>query len=333
MMSIPALRAIRAKWPAAQISILAREWVAEIFQGQGLADRILVFDHRGRHQGFAGVEKLIREVRAEQFDAAVLFQNAFEAAWIAWRAGIPERIGYAREGRGILLTQQIRVSLDDEIPAHESYYYLELLRGAGWLDQLPKASEIQLRVDEGAKSAAHEKLTRAGARTKAGKMPVRVALAPGAAYGSAKCWPTERYAQLCDRLISDFDADVIIFGAGSEGEVATRIAAAMQRKPVMLAGQTSIGELPALFASCDIFIGNDSGAMHVAAAVGLPVVAIFGPTDPFGTAPVTNRKTLVQEKASCSPCFLRHCPVDHRCMTRVGVDAVHSAARVWILGA
>lgn len=326
VMSIPALEAIRARWPRAEIAVLGRPWVADLYSEQGYANRILVFDHTGQHRGAIGVERLADELRRERFDAAVLLQNAFEAAWIAWRAGIAERIGYARDARGWLLTRPIPVPNPGETPAHEAYYYLELLRRAGWLEQLPQVEHITLRVAPAALEQGEYKLRQGGARSDA----LRVALAPGAAYGSAKCWPPERFAQLADRLIADFDADVIVFGATSERAVAERIVAAMRRRPAVLVGQTQIGELPALFGRCQLFIGNDSGAMHVAAAVGLPVVAIFGPTDPFGTAPVTPRRTLVHQRVSCSPCFLRHCPVDHRCMTRVPVDAVYAAAQHWL---
>jgi heptosyltransferase-2 len=300
--------------------------VADLYRDQGYADRILVFDHKGRHRGLLGVERLAGELRRERFDTALLLQNAFEAAWIARRAAIPERLGYARDGRGWLLTQPIAVPNHHEVPAHETYYYLELLRRAGWIEQLPEVERISLRVSPAAVEQAEDRLSRAGARQRT----VRVALAPGAAYGSAKCWLPERFAQLADRLIADFDADVIIFGAAAERDVAERITAAMRHRPVTLVGQTKIGELPALFARCQVFVGNDSGAMHVAGAVGLPVVGIFGPTDPFGTAPVTPERTLVQERVSCSPCFLRHCPVDHRCMNRIHTDAVYEAARAWL---
>jgi len=337
VMGIPALQALRARWRQAHIAILARPWVADIYQGQGLADQIIPFEHRGRHAGIGGVERLAGELRAEKFDAALLMQNAFEAAWIALRAGIPERIGYARDGRGWLLTRAIAVPQHGEIPAHEVFYYLELLRRAGWVlaesawGQLKLAAttpvpSIDLQVAEDALKKAESFLVGAGTKNAA----LRVALAPGAAYGSAKCWPTERYAALADRLVAEFGADVILFGSPGERDVAERIAAKMQHVPVMLAGKTSIGDLPALFSRCQLFVGNDSGAMHVAAAVGLPVVTIFGPTDPFGTRPATASFALVQEKVSCSPCFLRHCPVDHRCMQRVTVNQVYEAAQNWI---
>ncbi len=332
VMCIPALQALRARFPQARVTILARPWVAGIYREQGLADQILNFEHAGRHKGIAGVERLAAELRAAHFDAALLLQNAFEAAWIARRAGIPERIGYARDGRGWLLTKAIPVPIRGEIPAHEVFYYLELLRRAGWLGASPPPlsaadlPSIRLRVSESARASAEALLTQAGAPSST----LRIAFAPGAAYGSAKCWLIERYAQLADRLIAEFGANVILFGSVGERDVAERIAARMQRPPVMMAGKTPIGDLPGLFSACGLFIGNDSGAMHVAAAVGLPLVAIFGPTDPHGTRPATDRLALVQEKVSCSPCFLRHCPVDHRCMQRVTVNQVYEAAKSWI---
>lgn len=326
VMSIPALAAIRGRWPNAEIAILGRAWVADLYRGQGLADRLLVFDHAGRHRGVLGRERLASELRGERFDVAVLLQNAFDAAWMAWRAAIPERIGYARDARSFLLTRAVKVPRAGELPAHESYYYLELLRCAGWIERLGTVESIELRVDADSRERAETALRRAGSRSGA----FRVALAPGAAYGSAKCWPPERYAAVADRLIAEADADVILFGTAAERAVAQRIAAGMRHRPIVLVGETSIGELPALLSLCHLFIGNDSGAMHVAAAVGLPVVGIFGPTDPAGTAPLTPRFQLVRQPVSCSPCFLRNCPVDHRCMRRIEVDAVYAAAHPWL---
>jgi heptosyltransferase-2 len=184
-------------------------------------------------------------------------------------------------------------------------------------------------VNQEAKRRAGAQLASAGARADA----MRIAVGAGASYGSAKCWPPERFAHVADRLTAEFDADVILFGTAAENPVTAAIASAMKHPPIDLAGKTAIAELPALLSQCHMFIGNDSGAMHVAAAVGLPVVAVFGPTDPGGTAPVTPRCTVVQDKPYCSPCFLRRCPTDHRCMTRVSPDAVAAAARSWLASA
>jgi len=323
VMAIPALEAIRRTHASAEIAILARPAVADLYREQPFANKIVEYDNAGRHKGWWGREKLVAELRRDKFDLAILLQNAFEAAWLAWRAGIPERVGYARDGRGMLLTKPIRVPGENEIPRHESHYYLELIRRAGWIESRGEIAPIRLQVPSTAREAAQTSLSRAGTR----KDAWRCAIAPGASYGAAKCWPPDRFAALADRLISECGADVILFGTPSEKEMAARIRSAMKCNPISLVGQTSMRELAAFFSACSIFIGNDSGAMHVAAAAGLPVIGIFGPTDPKGTAPLTPQFTLIQEPVSCSPCFLRTCPVDHRCMTRINVDTVFSAAQ------
>jgi heptosyltransferase II len=317
IMALPALRAVRSRFPDAAITILARSYIADIYQHQQICQRLLVLDDQKR---------FMSRLHAEKFDVALLLQNAFQAAWIAWRAGIPERIGYARDGRGLLLTEPIRVPKAGEIPAHEQFYYLELLRRAGWTDSLPAESFILLTVPQQNRERASEFLTAVGAR--AGRL--RIAVGAGASYGSAKCWPPDRFAELLNRLQDKMEADVILFGTPSEAAVSAAIISGMRHPPINLTGKTSIADLLALLSQCHLFIGNDSGAMHVAAAVGLSVVAVFGPTDPFGTAPVTARCTILQEKPYCSPCFLRRCPTDHRCMKRVTPDAVEAAAKQWI---
>lgn len=328
VMALPALEAIRRHEPLAHIAVLARPWVAELYRDQGFADRLIVFDHAGRHAGLGGAERMARELRCERFDVALLLQNAFQAAWLAWRAGIPQRIGYARDRRSWLLTQAVELPRPGEIPSQEPYYYLELLRRAGWLEQLPQVSAVTMRVSDEAQRNGESKLRAAGGRQGAR----RVAMAPGAAFGAARCWPVERFAALADRVIAELDADVVLVGSAADRDTTQRIATGMRRKPIVLAGQTTIGELPGVLRACHAFVGNDSGAMHVAAAVGLPVIGIFGPTDPEATAPLSGRMTVVREPVECSPCFLRACPVDHRCLTRIEVERVFHALRASLLG-
>ena len=316
IMALPALRAVRSRFPHAQVTILARPYVGAIYRNQQVCDEMILVDSKSDIAG---------ELRARKFDAALLLQNAFEAAWLAWRARIPERIGYARDGRSFLLTKAVPVPKPGEIPHHEQYYYLELLHRADWLDSVPNESCITLNVPEENRQQARTFLLSAGVKPDG----TRIAIGAGASYGSAKCWPPDRFAELANRLQAQAEADVILFGTPAEAAVSSAIAAGMRHPPIDLTGKTSIDDLPALLSQCHLFIGNDSGAMHVAAAVGLPVVAVFGPTDPDGTAPVTPRCTIVQEKPYCSPCFLRRCPTDHRCMTRVTPDAVEAAVRHW----
>jgi len=333
IMALPALRAVRAKFAGAHIAIVARPYVADVYRGQGVCDELIAYDPRGAEKGFGGRERLAARLRAEKFDVALLLQNAFDAAWLAWRAGIPERIGYARDGRGILLTKSVPVPKAGEIAAHEQFYYLELVRRAGWAERVEGEREISLSITREAGEAAELKLVAAGVRSHAnGAAALRVAIGAGASYGSAKCWLPERFAEVANRLMAESDTEIILFGTANETAVSNAIVDGMKRRPIDLTGKTAISELPALLSRCQLFIGNDSGAMHVASAVGLPVVAIFGPTDPFGTAPVTPKCTIVQEKPYCSPCFLRRCPTDHRCMTRVSAESVTAAARAWLAG-
>jgi heptosyltransferase-2 len=326
IMALPALRAVRAKFPDAQISILTRPYVAEIYREQGIADHLLAYDPKTEHRGWNGRKRLVAALRAQKFDVALLLQNAFDAAWITWRARVPRRIGYARDARSLLLTEAIPVPMPGEIPAHEMFYYLELLRRAGWLESVPQIDHIVLHVSELGRRRAGETLLEAGARPHAR----RVAIAAGASYGSAKCWPPERFAEWANRFQAQNDSDVILFGTSGETPVSDAIIERLKRKPIDLTGKTTIAELPGLLSQCHLFFGNDSGAMHVAAAVGLPVVAVFGPTDPVGTAPVTPRCSIVQDKPYCSPCFLRRCPTDHRCMKRVTPEMVEAAVKPWL---
>jgi len=326
IMALPALRAVRARFSDAEVAIVARPYVADIYRDQQICNQLIHYDASGIHAGFSGRERLAHELRAQKFDVALLLQNAFDAAWLAWRANIPERIGYARDGRSLLLTKPVPVPKPGEIPAHEKFYYLELLRRAGWVNSLSDESFIAMSVPEEKRRRAAEFLLESSARPHA----LRVAISAGASYGSAKCWPPPRFAELASRLQSQSDADIILFGTATEAAVSNAIAAEMRQLPIDLTGKTAIADLPALLSQCHLFIGNDSGAMHVAAAVGLPVVAVFGPTDPLGTAPVTRRCTIVQEKPYCSPCFLRRCPTDHRCMIKITPDMVETAVRSWI---
>jgi heptosyltransferase-2 len=273
-------------------------------------------------QGRSGLRAKLRFARwlaTRNFDCAILFQNAFEAALIAWAARIPRRIGYARDGRSLLLTDAIPVPKPGQLPPHERYYYLELLRRAGLLDSLPQVDSIRL---EGTDKARQAGLGQFRQWNVAG--PV-IGVSPGAAYGGAKRWLPERFAEAAASLAQARNGSVAVFGAPAEADLCARVAEMARHsgaRVVNLGGATDLNSFIDLAAACDLFLTNDSGAMHIAAALGVPTVAVFGATDPAATGPAGPSVRVVREPVECAPCLLRECPIDHRCMVRV------TAARV-----
>jgi lipopolysaccharide heptosyltransferase II len=320
VMSAPALEALRERFPEAEIVLLAKPWVAAVYDSHPAVNRQIVYDPAGEHRGLGGFRKLIETLRAERFDLAILFQNAFHAGWLAWCARIPRRIGYARDGRTPLLSEAVEVP-----PAaaygHEAYYYLHLLFRAGLIDKPKPAREVRLYLAESERAWAVTRLAELGV----GKRFL-VGLCPGAAFGPAKRWLPERFAELSDRLMEALGAEVLIFGSQDEKPLAETIAHAMKRPASVLAGQTTLRELMALMAECRLVVSNDSGPMHLATALQVPLVAVFGSTDERATGPLGPRLRVAKHPVECSPCGLRDCPIDFRCMKSLSVDDVYKAA-------
>jgi heptosyltransferase-2 len=291
VMCVPALQALRGRFPAARIVILAKPWVAGLYAREPFADEVIPYT-----QGYWATARMLRERR---FDAAILLQNAFEAALIVRLARIPVRIGYNRDARGLLLTSAIPVPAPGQIPRHQRFYYLELLRRAGLIDGLPENDAIHLTRPEVA-------------------LRPMIGVSPGAAYGGAKRWLPERFAEAAATVASVHGASIALFGSASERAVCDQIAALLPgREVINHAGRTTLAEFIDLAAACEVFLTNDSGAMHIASALGVPTVVVFGATDHEATGPTGARARIVREPVDCSPCLLRECPIDHRCMTRV----------------
>jgi len=316
VMSLPALRALRERFPDAYIAILAKPWVADLYRREPLCDELIPFTARD----LASKWRVARELRSHEFDCAILFQNAFEAAGIAFAARIPERIGYARDGRSALLTQAIAVPRPGEIPRHERFYYLELLRRAGVIDEASSSAVIRL---EGAAAAREDGLRRF---RDLGLGDCVIGVSPGAAYGSAKRWLPERFAEAANRVAGELGAAVAIFGSKDERELCEAVAGAIHAHVKNFAGETSLAEFIDMAAACRVYLTNDSGAMHIASALGVPTVAVFGATDDVATGPTGPLARVVREAVECSPCLKRECPIDHRCMTRVEAARVAETA-------
>lgn len=317
VLTLPALEALDRQFPDSEIVILGRPWVAGLFRGQPCVDTVLSGAAAGGWHGVARRWILARELRRERFDLAVLFPNSFDSALVAWMAGIPRRLGYATDGRGLLLTHPVGAAKDAG-RRHQVYRYLELARALGGNGNgLP-----HLVVTADAIRTAEELLARHGVDRGA----TCVAVNPGSVYGSAKRWPADRFAAVADELAARWKARVLLVGSAGEARVLRDVARAMRTTAVVLGGQTDIGTLPALLQRVRLLLTNDTGAMHVAAAVGTPVVAVFGPTDVDATGPLGPRSRYVRRPVPCSPCLLRECPIDHRCMTSITVTQVIEVA-------
>jgi heptosyltransferase-2 len=312
VMSLPALRAIRGRFPAARVSLLARPSVADLYAREGF--ELIAYSATRGWRGIGEQWAAAGSLRAGKFDCAILFQNAFEAAALAWAARIPERIGYDRDARGWLLTKAIPVPKRGEIPEHQRFYYLELLRRAGIIDGLPDTAEIRLAGLYQARAAGKALFSQA----ELGRDVIGVS--PGAAYGNAKRWIPEHFVESAAALSRQLESDVAIFGSREEAALGDRVAGMLKNRGVharSFAGATSLRDFVDMAAACRVFLTNDSGAMHIASAAGVPTLAVFGATDHIATGPTGALARVVREPVECSPCLLRECPIDHRCMTRV----------------
>ncbi len=330
VMCEPAVRGLRALFPQAELTMLAKPAIAELFTVHPGLNCVLVYDDKGTHAGLSGKWSLAGTLRRRRFDLAVLFQNAFEAAFLTWLAGIPRRYGYATDGRGLFLTEPIAVP-NGPVPVHQVEYYWNLLKPLGMAGG---AAPPTLSVSADEDRMVDVRLASAGIDPSG----FIVGINPGSTYGSAKRWLPDRFAEVAKRLMRRLGEPkgapvaVVILGAKGEESLGKDIAAQLGGRSAVLSGATTIRELIAVVKRCRLLITNDTGPMHIAAACGVPVVAVFGPTDWRTTAPYGQERSIVREAVDCAPCLLRECPIDHRCMTRISVDRVYEAALVQLQG-
>jgi heptosyltransferase-2 len=319
VMALPALAAVRAALPQTHITIAAIAPIAPMFEEETSArpDGVLTIGDRAKESAL---------LASGEFDAALLLPNSFRSAWDAFRARVAERWGLSGNLRGMLLTRAIarpghvgRPFTGRHAKIHQSAYYLALVRGLGFE---PRESMPRIAVRPHTAARAEALLSRQAIDPRARI----VGFAPGAAYGHAKRWPPSRVAQVIERLVRDHHATGVLVGAAGDRDAGREIESALPAgtRVVNLIGQTDLRQLIGVLARCAAFVSNDSGAMHLAAALGIPVTAIFGPTDERVTAPLGDHDVLVHP-VFCRPCMLRECPIDHRCMKGITADTVFAA--------
>ena len=315
VMCLPALSALKELCPKAAISVLARAKVHAVFANNPDVDSLIKYDSAREHRGIKGRLKLSGEIKLHRFDLAVLFQNAFDAAFISFISRIPERVGYARDLRTPLLTLPVDVT-DEILKRHQVYYYTNIIEAMGGGPVPEPAPCITLNAEE--QSWATGFLGRNGIVDKR-----FVGAAPGASYGPAKRWPPASFAKTLDSFADNFDMMPVIFGGHEDMEVCSEVSALMKTKHLNLAGMLGLRHFMAVLDGAALFITNDSGAMHIADALKVPTVAVFGSTDPALTGPASESARVIQKDIECSPCFKRECAFEHyKCLETIRPEEV-----------
>jgi lipopolysaccharide heptosyltransferase II len=327
VMAMPTLRVLRGLYPEAHIAALVGANVKPIVDPNPWVNRTLTARVRRRGKTTSqsgGPIRLAARLAAGKFDTAVILPNSFRSALIAKLAKIPRRVGYDRDGRGLLLTDRLiaRRTLQGYVPVPTRDYYLGLARYLGSIDPDP---EMLLFTRPGDDTHADELLRRGGYEPGAGRR--LVLLNPGANYGDAKMWPPDRFAGVADRCAEELGAFVAMNGAPKERAILDEVLAAAKTPILDLAASgMTLDLLKSIVRQASVMVTNDTGPRHIAAALGTPVVTIFGPTDPAWTEIGFEGERQVMEKVFCGPCQKKKCPLDHRCMTRIDADRVSRVA-------
>jgi len=311
VITIPAVRALRALFPSSSIGMIAPENLAELWEAEGSVTHVIPFR---RPTGLGEKARLIGRIRRARYDLGILFPNSFESALWFYLGRVRERLGYSTCGRGFLLTRGVAGAPRG---GHQVRMYLDLVRALG-----PVRSEAfpSLTIPERLREWASDLLKKE--RIEEG-IPL-IGINPGSTYGSAKCWPEDRFTGLVRILGEKAGAAILVVGGLRERALADRICRGAMGRILNMAGRTTVMQLAALIERCAVCVSNDTGPMHLACAVGRPVVAIIGPTDPEATGPL-GRSVIVRGSVECAPCLKRECPTDHRCMTAISVEEVSRA--------
>ena len=356
VMTTPAVHSIRENFSEAEITMLAVPWVADIFRLSPDVDKLLIYDKKDLYKGkVKGPLNLAKDIKEYNFDAAILLQNAFEAAFVAKMAGIPIRAGYKRDGRGVLLTHGVTISPETG-KKHQVHYYQDMLAGLG-LEPGPDHLRLPLPTDLSSWARgfidclrhqtfmSDQELQVEGDISGIPKMkplnndsiaiPV-IGFNPGAAYGPAKQWPVEKFAQLAADISDNYGDNgcvIMVFGTDADTKGAQVIRNFSMSTPyhvLDLTGKTSLKQAMALIKCCDAFVTNDSGLMHVAAGLDTPSIAIFGSTDHIATGPYSKNAIVLRREMECSPCLQTHCPKGHlKCLESISSrDVYEDVARI-----
>ena len=311
VLALPVLANLRRSFPVARIALLVRPWLSPLFRSLPFVDELVELPRKGELMWAATA------LRRRHFELALLLPNSFRTGLISRLAGIPHRVGYMTDGRGPLLTVGVRPPSGTLL--HQADSYLSLLRALKW-DAWVHPTGFLLPPESDAEA---EKLL-----SGSGLLPhaTVIGITPGASYGTAKRWPAERFAAVADRLAERLGTVALLFGAPQEASLTKIVRERMRGTAIDFGGRTTLTELASLLRRCALLLTNDTGAMHLASALGTSCIALFGPTDPRRTGPLGSGHQVLQDPPTCSPCRYRDCPIDHRCMQGLDVERVVAAA-------
>jgi len=314
VLSYPTVQQLKTLFPKSHLAVLIPSYLVDLWKTFPYVDEIIPFQKKGGIGSLWEDLNLSQSLKERNFDLAVILPRSFRSALHIYLARIPIRIGYRDEGRSLFLTHGIRRT-KEMLRVHRVYYYQKLLEPLGKIED-PPSPQIFLREED--RKWADQVLK--DLEIPEGK-PL-IGMNPGATYGLAKCWYPDRFGEVGKRLSEKWQTRVLLFGKEEERPIVYEILKHMGTKGIDLTGKTGLLQLAALMERCTLLVTNDTGTMHVATAVGTPVVAIFGSTPPLTTGPWGDGHVVVKRDVSCSPCWKRICPTDHRCMELITVDEI-----------
>jgi len=317
ILTYPAVQQMKTFFPHSHLTILVSSPLVDLWKTFPYVDEIIPFQKKRGIGSFWEDFNISQSLKERSFDLAVILPRSFRSAFQIYLARIPIRIGYQDGGRSFFLTRGIHRT-KEILRSHRVHYFQKLTEPLGKVESSP-APRMFLR-EENRRWAEQvlKDLDLLDGRPLIG-------INPGATYGLAKCWYPGRFGELGKRLRKKWNASLLLFGKEEEGSIAKEILKSLEDGGIDLTGKTNLLQLAALLERCHLLVTNDTGTMHVATAVGTPVVAIFGPTDSSVTGPWGDGHVVVREDVPCSPCLKRICPTDHRCMELITVDEVEEA--------
>lgn len=316
VMATPILSDLRRTYPKAYITAMCRSPICELLKENPEINELFCFSKASGFGRRIERRNIIEKLRKGNYDLGILLTHSFSSAWWFWLGKVKNRLGYECNGRKFLLTHSL--PFPQNIQTQHLVVTYKMLLGLLGIPISDTPPHLYLTPKE--IHAARVLLRQQGIPDGA----LVVGINPGASYGSAKCWLPERFREVTERLLCDKDVYVVYFGDQTSASLVKEICQGLSSRVINLAGMTSLRELASVISNCDVLLTNDSGPMHIADAIGTPIVALFGSTSEVVTGPYRSG-TLIHKHVPCSPCYQRTCPIDFRCMKQIEADEVYEA--------